>query len=385
MKLQTTFLALCAALFVLVCASGLAYAEQSTADPERWDLRIIEEEPIWRYLLVQYGSGPAEKYWPERKAALQTVIREYPDSQWADDAAVMLACGQATMEGDIPGGIAALRAVMEKYPLEHTIVEYWDWHTSGSGCIIAPDWLYVVPAHVSRRNPSFPSELVAYFEHLEKYPRLTKDIAQYLIAYMLSYQGNKVGAIAELEDLISRYPDLAAINAADREEAAREMAAGPDGWFIIQDPGWEKLPLWRPQYRAYISLMGWYGDQGDQDKALATGLKLVSFCSPDGWDWCVNKQVAALCAEMEFWTEAEKQFQLALQGVHNFVAVKAQRLEELGYKPPGFVSWEDEALKGWKYNISDLERRLQEVRSFWTPPQWMTKADLRRLFNRPSV
>ncbi|RKY71479.1 MAG: hypothetical protein DRQ24_07265 [Candidatus Latescibacterota bacterium] len=99
---------------------------------------------------------------------------------------------------------------------------------------------------------------------------------------MLPYQGSKVGAIAELEDLISGYPDLGAINAADREGAARLMAAGPDRWFIVQDPGREKLPLWRTQYCAHTSLMRWYADHGKKEKALATGLKF-GILMQSGW------------------------------------------------------------------------------------------------------
>jgi len=78
----------------------------------------------------------------------------------------------------------------------------------------------------------------------------------------------------------------------------------------------------------------------------------------------VNAEVGAVCAEMGSWKEAERQFEVALQAVHNFVAIKAQGLEELGSKPTGFVSWEGEALKGWKYDISDLERLLKGVRCF---------------------
>ena len=36
----------------------------------------------------------------------------------------MLACGQATVGGDIPGAIAAVKAAMERHASDHTIVKY---------------------------------------------------------------------------------------------------------------------------------------------------------------------------------------------------------------------------------------------------------------------
>jgi len=78
----------------------------------------------------------------------------------------------------------------------------------------------------------------------------------------------------------------------------------------------------------------------------------------------VNAEVGAGRVEIGCWKQAEMQLGVTLQAVHNFVAIKDERLEGLGYKPTGFVSWEGEALKGWKYDISELERRLKDVRSF---------------------
>ena len=67
---------------------------------KRWDLQMIEEAPIWHRLKIHYFKEPVKEYWPKRKTALQSVITQFPASRWADDAALMLAGGQASIEGE---------------------------------------------------------------------------------------------------------------------------------------------------------------------------------------------------------------------------------------------------------------------------------------------
>ena len=377
MKSNIAFSAIFIVLLTLAIASYVAHSEQMGS--QRWDLRMIEEAPIWKYLLVNYLYAPADEHWSDRKAALQTILTQFPDSRWADDAARILACGKADFEGDMKGAIAALTEVMEKYPLAHTIVSGW---SSGDGCFFDETWIagrsglaYLnldgsirpgKPFDADGEIPPHKRQFLAYFDHLEKYPRLTKDRAQLFIAQMLRMQGDLAGAIAELEVMVARYADLAVINAADREAAAK-----PDGYFIGHQFSGEVFPIHRPQYSAYVFLMRLYQSQGEKEKAITTGLTLAAVCSSDGWYSHVNRQVGDLCVENERWAEAEKQYRIALQGVRKLVADRAARKEaayEVGLisKPPDFVSWEHEILEveGWKREIAELEELVQEMRSF---------------------
>lgn len=363
------------AIFItLITLAGAAYvAHGEQIGSQRWDLRMIEESPIWKYLLVNYAYADKVKYWPERKAALQIVINRFPDSRWADDAALFLAGGQASFEGDMKGAIAALKQVMEKYPSEHTIVSRWEY---GRGCGLDEAWLmcrgglvFLNPDRSIRERRPFDRygkisqekrEILVYFDHLGKYPRLTKDVAQLMIADMLVTQGDVAGAIAELKAIIARYPNLAAITATDREAANKT-----DG-YLIGHGFHGNSPIWRPQYSAYIRLMNLYQSQGKKAKAIATGLALASSCSPDGWHLNINRTVGDFLATNSRWAEAEKQYQLALKGYRKVVENTISRRESFGDPPPpGSVSWRQQILEEWGMGakLTKLENLVRDAQA----------------------
>lgn len=376
MKPYITFIIILVLLCVFGTASILKCSEQNSADSVSWDLRMIKEAPIWKHLLVNYFYADHTIYWPERKEALQKVIEEFPNSRWADDAALLLAGGQASIEGDIKGAINALKKVVHDYPFESTIVTLWD---SERGFRLNDAWLMWAPALAFLNQDrtirsSYPfdrdgmisileREALTYFDHIEKFPVPTKDVAQLGIASMLQALGDLSGASSELEDLISGYSDLPAINAADREAANK-----PDGYLIACEPPSDMTPVWRIQYAAYQSLINLYQLQDKKDKAEKLALELVSICSPDGWYWNINRYVGDICAKNDRWDLAAEQYELVLKSVRKSVAYQVQRLQtlyEAGYmiKPDDFISWEDQAFKSQEANIVKLEELLKEARS----------------------
>jgi len=174
-------------------------------------------------------------------------------------------------------------------------------------------------------------------------------------------QGDVADAIAELEAMIARYPNLAAITAADRK-AASELY----GYLIGHEFPNESRPIWRPQYSAYTRLMELYQSQGQKDEAIATGLALASICSPDGWHWDINRQVGDLCAKNDHWAEAEKQYQLALEGCRKVIEDFISRKEAFGEPPPaGSVSWRQQILEVWSIGawLTELENLLREAQA----------------------
>ena len=204
-------------------------------------------------------------------------------------------------------------------------------------------------------------EILMYFEHLEKYPRLTKDVAQWIIAQMFCHQGDFVRAISELEAMIARYPNLAAITAADSEAANK-----PYGYLIGHEFPDESRPIWRPQYSAYIRLMDLYQSQGEKAKAVTTGLALASNCSPDGWHWDINRRVGDLCAKNDRWAEAEKQYQLASKGCRKVIEDFISRKEALREPPPpGSVSWRQQILEVWSIGteLTKLENLARDAQA----------------------
>ena len=210
MKLKLTFLTLINSILMVVFITSLSHAMPTGNDTSRWDMRMINEMPVLEKLLTRYWNNHT-KFWNEIKTALEDIVNNYPESEFIDDALLMLACEKASSEGDIQGAIADLRVLMDRYPMSHTVVMFWE---PSRGYIFDHDWmeLLLTYAGMPLDNDGFISAneraVLTYFEHLEKYPRLTKDTAQLIIAKMLEHQGNKNGAISELETIIARHPNL---------------------------------------------------------------------------------------------------------------------------------------------------------------------------------
>ena len=125
-------------IYMLITFPRVSYGGQSVANTPRWDLKMIEEAPIWKHLLNSYPYADQARYWPERKAALEQVVMKYPKSQWADDAALVLACGKHDFENDANGAIRDLKNIGSTYPDGQTIVVEW---FLGERCEFDDVWL----------------------------------------------------------------------------------------------------------------------------------------------------------------------------------------------------------------------------------------------------
>ena len=347
-----------------ICMGNFAHGQEIHF--QRWDLRMMAERKIWKEIRLYYSRNPAER-WPERKSRLEKIINQFPASQWADDAALMLAGGQATVDGNTESAIAALRQVMESYPSEHTIVVGWRTYM---GCKLDYMWMLETgpllsgprsrPIRVDVPPSGQMREILAYFEHLEKYPRRTIDIAQLMIAQMLSSQGDVKGAIAELETIIDRTGDLRTIVAADNQLAKR-----PNAHLVKSHTPYAFRRVARPQYAAYIDLMHLYQSQSEVEKAIAIGLELANTASPDGSRWSINRSVGDLLAQNGRWAKAEEQYQLAVNAYREFVEETIVEKELANQSlPSSATSWRQQIMKtSIGHQLTVLEKLLTEAKA----------------------
>lgn len=297
-----------------------SFGQHISTGLERWDIQMVKEARVWYNLLTNYYYAERQRYWTERKAALEKIVREFPDSRWADDAALILACGKASFENNVNGAIAGLKKVAEQYPDGQTIVSHWYPH---DGCRFDDTWLmwqgglvFLNPDGTIRVAKPFDRdgqisqlerEALAYFEHLARYPRATKVIAQLFISEMLSQKGDRTGAVAVLKKIVTNSAQyLALISRADRIAASR-----PDGYYI-------RRLVRRPEYQAYLSLIGYYEKQDELDKAVEIADTLFKLCSKDGWLWSVNRHLGDFYDRHGLRSRAEEQYRLALAGLRKF-------------------------------------------------------------------
>jgi tetratricopeptide (TPR) repeat protein len=331
-----------------------SFGQHISTDSERWDLLMIKEARIWKNLLINYAYAEHQRYWPERNAALKKIVHEFADSRWADDAALILACGKASFENNASGAIADLKKVAEQYTNAHTVVSHWDPH---DGCRLDDTWLmwqgglvFLKPDGTIRIAKPFDRdgkmsqlerEGLAYFEHLERYPRATKVMAQLFISEMLGQKGDRAGAIAVLEKIVSNSASyLALVSKGDRIGASK-----PDGYYI-------RTLVGRPEYRAYLSLIGYYEKQEEIDKAREMADTLLKLCSKDGWLWTINRHIGNFFGRHGLRSQAKEQYQLALTGLSKYRDDTEKRSK--------FVGGSDIPDNFWEDSRRELEEKLIE-------------------------
>ena len=360
-------------LFLLL--SFFLHAQDSIVEPQRWDERMINEADVWKNLLPYYYYANKTSYWPERKQALMKIINEFPESQWVDDALLLMTDEKAVIENNIDGAILELRNIQKNYPNESTIIVYW---FDDFGCQIDRTWMMWVPSLIARdennnviRTYPFDSdnniderelEVITFFEHLEKYPERTKDVAQYIIALMLAQKGDAEGAIHELEALLAN-KNLREIKTIDYE-----ASKSPHGYLIESVPSTNRSPLIRVELAACNGLLSLYSRHNEDEKLIELSDKIANEYSFDGWYWFINKKLGNIYAQHNQTIKAHEQYQLSIEGIkkrckNNSVRLKVLYEQGLAFKHKDFISWEDQALRAHSTDIAAIERLLKNLNS----------------------
>lgn len=311
---------LAAILFVsslLVPVSILLSDEPASEDTERWDVRMVNEVGIWRNLTGNYFNPDTKEHWPGRRIGLKKLLKDFPDSRWADDAALVFAWGRVVFEDDVDGAIADLERIVSDFPDGHTVVS----HSNPEGsCRLEETWLLwqrrlvelASDGTVKSAKPfdsdgelSFQEqEALTYFAHMDRYPRSTKTVAKVFMAELLAKKGDKAGAAAVLEQIVSDAAGyLPAVSKADRIAGSK-----PDGVYF-------RRLLRRPEYQAYLMLIAYYEAQGDVSKAAELADEFINTCSADGWLWEMNEYIGDFYGRHNLKDKAKEQFELALAGL----------------------------------------------------------------------
>jgi|GEM_PF-4788262 len=190
----------------------------------RWDQQRIRDYPIYRLLLKKgaVGSGmPEQMQWAmakekgepfvdtQREKDLKELLSKYPHSEYADDAALLLARAKFFYHNDVAGAIEDLYKVISEYPkgtwiaedilfLEFAMIS----NMTKAGKPREGGWFGRIPSlqdiekipegprrDMAMERSAMVEERLAYFEHWEKYPNLTSEEAHYWIAKIIIYAG----------------------------------------------------------------------------------------------------------------------------------------------------------------------------------------------------
>jgi tetratricopeptide (TPR) repeat protein len=298
-------------LLLVVCSGSTMCAGKSNAiEGPRWDLMMVHESHIWSHLFDSYrGPGESKERWPRRKESLLSIIKQHPGSQWADDAAVILACGMFEYEGNANAARSALKTIIVKYPEGKTIIEpYW---FIGLGCRLDKTWMRATSATedgafdsdstISQQEKDF----LTYFEHLEKHPKYTKDIVHIFTANILAYQGDYYSASLELKEVT-------------REQQRYAKAIRADSQIALEINGMQLKEIIRPDQLAHLQLIACLDKLGKPKMALEA-LETYAGIINAGTSFSAIEQVGDLYKEHNLIEKAKKQYERTLRILVNYM------------------------------------------------------------------
>ncbi len=126
-------------MILIFCGHVTFVAADEIQESSRWeDERRLEDWPVYSLLIKSggYGNGlPEPEQWKihgtlkdsEREPMLREVLEKYPNSEYADDAALLLARAELFYHANPNGAIEKLYKVISDYPSGDWIAEDREW------------------------------------------------------------------------------------------------------------------------------------------------------------------------------------------------------------------------------------------------------------------
>lgn len=343
-KMRGLAITMCVVAWVGTCA-------WSQEQPKRWDQIMIDEAATWKPLMAPYINGTPS--WPAPAAGADRTLRDHPNTHWANIARIILAGGAATTEGGLPKAMEMLDSVDVRISAD-MILTGW---RSMRGCVFDQLWMrnagslvFLNEDGTVRITKPFDKdgsihftdqEVLAYFQHLAKYPRSARAVSSLVRAQILLRARQNAKAIALLEQMRKNAkPKVAEVAAADRKAANAE-----DGTYLRR--------LWRPEYEAWLILARGKAN-ADANEASDIMLELAQLASPTGGVCLLNEMAGDFALKAGRDTVAKEQFQLAANGLREDIAREQEREGKLERVPlpPGVERIPEPA---------DLLRKLEEV------------------------
>lgn len=200
-----------------VCALSIAVAATAATTPSRaagasWEDRAKQEYPVWSRLC----PSTLQNFAADGKSSsgldgAKFVLKNHPNSDYADDAALIA----AALQWDIRSPATA-----------QGLVDVIARHDGGKYVVGDPVWQRYAPRLVRRQADASvavegleadpwttPALVNAYFAHLDAHPNFTGDEARLKLAEYHLRAGDTAAALAQADAILMKYPDAARTNA----------------------------------------------------------------------------------------------------------------------------------------------------------------------------
>jgi tetratricopeptide (TPR) repeat protein len=315
------FLKVVTLVFLLSIAAALSQASAKTKPADtlnsrsggkakkelRWDQLRIRDYPIYNLFVkarsAGAGSGTEPVQWkfakrdgkpfvdPYRKKNLKKLLSLYPDTEYADDAVMLLARAKFFYDNDAKGAIKDLYKVISKYPkddwiaedpqfLEHAMISSLKRGKTKNGEPRTNGWFgrYVPSLQEIEKMPESPHrkntislairhhEKLTYFKHLDEYPNLTADEARYWIAKIIIY----AKLTDRYDEAISNLQKVVNAHKVDKRAEIDLFESKKTNGRLI----WERFP--RTERKSHVEIIDLYMKMQDFSKAKEAAEDYIS-------------------------------------------------------------------------------------------------------------
>lgn len=341
----------------MCCVNSMSWASISVRDTEFVKKYLEELEPVRERLYEGCYHGNMiinlQAGWPKRKAALQSIIDQYPNNQYADDAAIVLAYGKFEYENDSDAAIAALKQVIKQYPNSQTILctlripgmgfrfeEPWEKAVNGLGDF---DRIQAMTEAGEMDQSILIKRAIVYLNHIDKYPRSSKSFAHYLISGILMYENKCDAAVVEIEQVTREIAKFKKNMLADSD-----IASGKYGDLIEFGT--------RPCEIAHQTLIAFYEKMNKPEMAKEQLDVYASIVNQGGMPLYISK-AGDLYKRQGLTNQARRQYQLALDKLNAGLETKRIQREsgngsDIGHNLGRILN---------EQNRNDLNEKLREL------------------------
>ena len=286
-------------MFVTAVVSG-----ERTVVSQWEDGRHLSDGAIWSLLVKKNGygnSGPEWLHWEgkpledsTRKSALEKLLAQYPSSEYADDAALLLARAKLFYDNDPVGAVEELYQVIKDYP---------------NGEWIAEDqiWLFIMPSmvkfdtegEVELKYPykgAIDDVCSKYLIYLESHPHLTVDEARYWIAFIILKtdlrESRYLEAIQILQEVINKY----------KQPQFKRGTQENELWNSVKNRSYDRMM--RVEMRCYYLLVSASFEQRDYARVVEAGEECLAVNKQKELNFYMHSRLGDAYAELQQWGKA---------------------------------------------------------------------------------
>ena len=283
--------------------------------------------------------------WHQLKPELEKIANQKNNERNAD-VFLMLACGKWLFENKTNEAINMAKSVNDKYPNATTILSIKRFFTSE----LCPfEMIFIFYNHFSQLLKYNKHQITLLSEsdqiyklmedkfiaHMIEHPMYASDVAK-VLEYHLT------GDINLLKEILQNHPysEMRKNKQYDKETMLSEYGQAfynsynPDKHFIRNE-----------------IIVAEYLSGADKQDGLATFEKVVEAISDDGFYWWINERLGGKLLYQKQFSEAEKQYKLALKGYYNTISNKTLYITKTHSKRVrrnkklNNINWENKIIK----------------------------------------